>query len=131
MKRFIVIILLAVISYGCDPSYNCYVLNNSSSILYLKTYPSIESLLDKQSTYYDSIVVYKVAQEDKLSVYKIEPGEIFQIYGQIGFNPSLQEVPFDYIEIIQEGDTVILDSKEKILKRLEQEGKTRKYFIQE
>ena len=131
MKPCIYIFLLTVIFYGCDPSYNCYVRNDSSSVLYLKTHPSIESLFDKQSTHYDSVLSYKVDQEGKLSVYRVEPRGVFQIYGHIGFNPSLQEMPFDYIEIIQGSDTVVLDSKEKILERLKQEGQTRKYFIQE
>lgn len=132
MKHSIfLLILIVMILTSCDPSYNCYVRNDSSSVLYLKTHPSIESLFDKQSTSYDSVLTYKLNQEGKLSVYKVEPHSVFHIYGNIGFNPSLQEVPFDYIEIIQERDTIVLDSKEKILKRLEQEGKTRKYFIKE
>jgi hypothetical protein len=131
MKQLIVIALSTVILYGCDPAYNCYVRNRSSSVLYLKTHPGVESLLPKESINYDSIAARKTAQEDKLSIYSVKPGETFQIYGHIGFSPSLEEVPFDHIEIIQKGDTVILDSKEKILGRLVQEGKTRKYFIQQ
>jgi len=132
MKHSVLLLVFVVIVLtSCDPSYNCYVRNDSSSVLYLKTHPAIESLFDKLSTSYDSILSYKVNQEGKLSVYKIKPHSVFHIYGNIGFNPSLQEVPFDYIVIIQGGDTVVLDSKKKILKRLEQEGKTRKYFIKE
>jgi hypothetical protein len=131
MKHRIVILMLAVILYGCDPSYNCYVRNDSPSVLYLKTHPSIESQVDAQSIVYDSILAYRLHEEGKLSVYRIKPHGVFRIYGHIGFNPSIEEMPFDYVEIIQGTDTVILDSKEKILARLEQEGKTRKFFIQE
>ncbi len=131
MKRLTVILMLAVVLYGCDPGYNCYVRNDASSILYLKTHPSIESQVDAQSIVYDSVLAFKVQEEGKLSVYKIEPYGVFRIYGRIGNNPSIQEMPFDYIEIIQGSDTIVLDSKQKILERLKQEGKTRRYFISE
>jgi hypothetical protein len=115
---------------SCDPSYNCFIANDSSSNLYLKTHPSIESLYDQKSTYYDSIISYKIRQEESLSVYKIDPHSIFRIYGHTGLSPSLREVPFDYIEVIHGNDSIVLDSKEEILDRLKQEGKNRKYFFQ-
>jgi len=133
MKNYNVVlsVFAIIILTSCDPGYSCYVRNDSPSILYLKTHPSIESLFDELSTSYDSILAYKTAQEGKLSVYRVNPYSVFRIYGHIGINPSLQEIPFDYIELIEGRDTVVLDSKEKILLRLKQEGKTRKYFIKE
>lgn len=130
MRQLVVFLSIFSIAASCDPNYNCYIRNDSSSNLYLKTRPSIESLYDKKSTYYDSIAKCKVQEEGTLSVYKINPNSTFRIYGHIGFTPSLTEIPFDYIEVVQGSDTTVLDDKEKILERLKQEGKTRKYFIE-
>jgi hypothetical protein len=133
MRQLVGVVCLSIflIAASCEPNYNCYIRNDSSSNLYLRTRPSIESLYDKKSTYYDSIISrYKVREEGTLSVYKVNPNSIFRIYGNIGLTPSLTELPFDYIEVIQGSDTTVLDGKDKILERLKQEGKTRKYFIE-
>jgi hypothetical protein len=127
MRPLLLLCFLALAT-ACDPSYSCYVLNNSGSPLYLKTHPSIESAFDRQAAYYDSAINHKVGPES--SFYRVKPGELFLIFGRIGFSPSVHEVPFDYLEIIQNGDTLVLDGKQKIYDRLVQEGKSRKYIIQ-
>ena len=130
MRRAMLILVVIILS-SCDPSYNCYVRNDSSSVMYLKTRPSIESLYDQKSTYYDSIISYKVREEGSVSVYKINSNGVFRIYGHIGLTPTFKELPFNYIEVIQGNDTTVLDGKQKILDGLKQENKNRKYFIQD
>lgn len=87
--------------------------------------------IDVESSYYDSVLIHKVGEEGRVSVYGIKPHSVFRLYGNIGLKPSLKEMPIDYIEIINGEDTIILDGKEKILDNLRQENKTRKYFLRE
>lgn len=129
MQYLILVFLLAISLQGCDPSYSCYIQNTAPSDLYLKTDPPVESLIDQQSIYYDSILIYKVRDEDKLSVYEVKPNEVFRLFGHIGFSPRIAEIPFNYVEILQGNDTLVLDSKQKILDRLKNKPGTRKYFI--
>ena len=99
MKQLLFFLLLIIASTGCEPSYRIYIHNNSSSDLYIKTHPSIESLYDSHSLYYDSIITHKLKQEDKYSVYKVKPYDTFLILGTIGGGPTVSELAFDYIGI--------------------------------
>jgi hypothetical protein len=128
MKKLSLIIILSVITYGCDPGYGVYIINRSERDLILKTNPSIESLYMEESIFYDTILAHKIKSEGSLSIYKLRPYEQFKIFGHIGKEPTLSEVPFSHIEIIQEGDTIILDTKKKIMESLIKES-AKKYII--
>ena len=129
MKNFIFIFILTVI-IGCEPGYRIYVRNTSSTTVYLKTHPSIESLCLKQSSYYDSIIINKVKEEGDFSFYAIKPLNSFRVWGSIGGKPTLKEIPFDYVAIIRGSDTLILDNKEKIINQIKREGKKFDYYIE-
>jgi hypothetical protein len=131
MKQVLFFLLLIIVFTGCEPSYRVYIHNSSSSDLYIKTHPSIESLLyDTTSLYYDSIITHKLKQEDKYSVYKVKPYDTFLIFGTIGGGPTVSEFPFDYIALINGSDTTVLDSKEKIIEQAKQMDKKRNYYIE-
>lgn len=128
MRAFFLMITLLMFA-GCEPGYNCYVQNTSMSDMYVKTLPSIESLYDKRSVYYDSISKFRIGEDSGLSVYRISANSQLRLYGHVGLSPSLKEMPFDHIEVIAWGDTVVLNSKESILSRLVQDRRTRSYFL--
>jgi hypothetical protein len=130
--KSILFFLSASVSFvSCEPGYGFYIRNNKNSDLILKTRPSIESLYPEKSAYYDSILTYKVSEKQGLSIYRVKPYDSLRIHGNIGSMTSKDQIPFDYIEIIQDNDTVILNGKQEIFDKLKQEGKTRKYLISE
>lgn len=120
MKKILFILLVIFFFTGCEPGYRMYVRNSSSSDLYIKTQPSIESLYDAHSTYYDTIATYKVKQEGNYSIYSVKPNSTMLVWGNIGGSPTVNELPFDYVALINESDTIVLDSKEKILAQTKQ-----------
>ena len=126
----ILFISTVLIFIGCEPSYRIEIRNNASTTLYLRTHPSVESLFPKWTGYYDSIIINKISQEGKFSLYGIKPFTTFRIWGNIGGKPTSKEIPFDFIEIIRGIDTLILDSKEKIISQLKREGKKFDYYIE-
>jgi hypothetical protein len=131
MKQVLIFLFLLIIFTGCEPSYRVYVHNTSSSDLYIKTHPSIESLLyDTTSLYYDSIIRHKLKQEGEYGVYRVKPYEKFKILGGIGGGPILNDLSFDYVSLISGSDTVIFDSKEKIIRQIKQIDKKRNFYIE-
>ena len=131
MKYFLSLLTIMFFLISCEPSYRIYIHNSSSANLYIKTYPSIESILyDSTSSFYDSIISHKVKVEDKYSVYKIKPYDRILILGTIGGGPTVKELPFDYISLISFSDTIILDSKEKIIEQAKQVDKKRNFYIE-
>jgi len=129
MKNLIVIFTILTL-IGCEPGYRIYVRNNASTILYLRTNPSIESLYPKWTGYNDSILAHKVSQEGKFSLYSIKPFDAFRIWDNIGGMPTSKEIPFDYVAVIRGVDTLILDNKEKIANQLKRGGKKFDYYIE-
>jgi hypothetical protein len=130
MKHILLSFLLIVFFAGCEPGYRIYVRNSSSSDLYIKTLPSIESLYDSHSTYYDSIVTYKIKQEGNYSIYKVKPYSTMLVWGTIGGSPTVKELPFDYIALISGSDTTVLNSKEKIIEQAKQVNRKRNFYIE-
>jgi len=121
----------AIIAFtGCEPGYRIYLRNNSSSDLFVKTNPSIESLYDSHSSYVDSIVTYKLKQESGYSFYKLKVHDTLMIWGNIGDKPTLGEMPFNYIAFINGVNTMILDSKAKIINQLKKLDKRRSFYIE-
>ncbi len=90
----------------------------------------MESLYDSHSTYYDSIIAYKLKQEGVHSIYKVKPYSTIRVWGNIGGSPSVKEFPFDYLALISSSDTTVLDSKEKIIERLKQVDRMRNFYIE-
>jgi len=124
-------IFITIIFVGCEPAYNVSIHNNSPNTLYIKTSPSIESLLySKSGSHYDSIINRKVGQTDKYSLYSLKPFDTFRLWGNIGGWPVLYELPFDYVEIINSTDTLILDSKEKIMNQVKKGNRKRDFYIE-
>lgn len=130
MKQVLFVLLVIIVFTGCEPSYRIYVRNSSSSDLYIKTHPSIESLYESFSTYRDSILLYKIKQEGDYSIYRIKPNDSMLIDGYLGRSPNIKDLSFDYIALISGSDTTILDSKEKILEQTKQMDKKRNYYIE-
>ena len=126
--KYLMFILLLIFFYGCDPGYHIYISNKSSKELLILTSPSIESLYDPNIAYYDSILNHKLKEENGISTYSIRPYEQFRVFGNIGGIPTLKDLPFNYIKIVQEKDTLVLNSKEKILKSLIRENKKINHF---
>lgn len=114
---------------GCDPGYNCYIENSSGADVFLRTSPSIESLYDPRSIYMETISHYRVGEYGGLFVYRVQAGSQFKLYGHMGLKPNLKEIPFERVDIIHDGDTVILDSKEEILARLSQIKRSTAYIL--
>lgn len=129
MKKLIILSLICVSYWGCEPFYSVSIANNKTFPIYIKTYPSIESLYPKESVYYDSLLILKTGTENKYSVYRISPGFHIQLYVALGFRPFPRDIPFELIEIIKGADTIVLDSKEKILNQIDLESKKRRYYI--
>jgi hypothetical protein len=94
----------------------------------MKTHPSIESRQDKRAGYYQKVVSYKVGETNGMSVYRLKTNDTLVLYAQIGNKPRLSEVPYDYLELIQRQDTIVLDSKQKIFNKLKPEGKKRNIY---
>lgn len=130
MKRILFSLLVIIVLTGCEPSYRIYVRNSSSSDLYIKTQPSIESLYDSHSTYHDSIVTYKLKQEGNYSIYRVKPFNTMLVWGNIGGGPTVKELPFDYIALISGSDTTVLDSKEKIIEQTKKSVRKRNFYIE-
>jgi len=114
---------------GCEPGYRIYIRNNAPTTLLIKTHPSIEFGY-KLTGYYDSIISNKVSQDGKFSLYIIKPFTTFRIYDNIGGKPTSNQIPFDYVEVIRGRDTIILDSKEKIINELKKGNKKFDYYIE-
>jgi hypothetical protein len=127
MKQIFVYILTTIIIFGCEPSYRVYVRNSSSPDLYIKIHPSIESCFFyfPNDSFRDSIIAHKVKQEGKYSIYKVKPNTTFFILGRIGGGPTADQLPFDYIALINGSDSMVLDNKEKIIKQAKLIGKKR------
>lgn len=130
MRQILFSFLVIIVFTGCEPSYRIYVRNSSSSDLYIKTHPSIESLYDSHSTYYDSIVTYKLKQEGNYSIYRVKAYNTMLVWGSIGGGPTDKELPFDFIALISGIDTTVLDSKEKIMEQTKQADKKRNFYIE-
>ena len=134
MKYFICL-LLCLLFTSCDPAYRIYVYNKTTSDIYLKTKPAIVSRYDDESSYRDSIIKHRVSLIDGVGVYRIKPNDSFMISGAIG-GPTVEGMPFDWIELTSAKDTVILDSKEKIYKQIQRMknpkrmGKAGRYYIE-
>ncbi|MES2849317.1 MAG: hypothetical protein V4685_09685, partial [Bacteroidota bacterium] len=127
MKILFAFLVMVFLFTGCESGYRAYIHNNSSSPLYIKTYPSIESHYDYlRSSYYDSILIYKQKNEDSFSVYKINPYQKFLVWSQMADRPVLKELPFSYISLVSDIDTIILDSKEKIINEIKQLNEDKK-----
>lgn len=127
-RKLIVFIVLFFI--GCEPGYRIYIRNNTSKNIYFKTAPSIESLYNKSTQYYDSIVAHRINQDSIYSIYKIYPNSSFLLWGGIGGRPPANEIPFEYIKVMSGNDTLILDNKEKILGYMKAGGKKFNYYIE-
>ena len=125
---FFIVLLMFV---GCEPSYRVYIRNSSSSDVYFKTSPSIESLYDSTLSpfYYRLIFNYKINNDGKYSVYRLRPFDSLLLYGHIG-GLNVNDVPFDYIEIISNNDTTILESKSSIIDQLKAMYKKGNYYIE-
>ncbi len=129
MKKLPAALLISIIYLGCDPGYSVRIRNETTSPMYIKTAPSIESLYETGNIYYDSLLAIKTGQEGKLSVYKINPNYDLNLYDMLGFQPGLNYIPFDYLEFIKGNDTIILDSKEKILHQINPKSKKSRYYF--
>jgi hypothetical protein len=125
------LLVLVIMFMGCDPGYSVYIYNQSSSPLYFKTHPSIESFYDSAHlSYYDSLLAHRVKKDSLYSMYKIEPNSRFLVWSHIGVMPSINELPIDYIKIMNDRDTLILDSKEKIISQIKKTDKKFNYSIE-
>lgn len=114
MIRHLFILFLFVNLSACDPGYGYYLKNNRQENIYLKTTPELESLYHFSK---DSIKVvdrFKIEQKGSVSIYKIEPQDTLYLYGHIGFEPTLKDVPFNYLEIICGTDSLVMRNKEEI-----------------
>ncbi|WP_162903433.1 hypothetical protein [Taibaiella koreensis] len=131
MKQLLLLFLLSFIVSGCEPSYRIYVCNNTSSDVYIKTHPEIESLYSTSNSYIDAIRRYKVGQAGKYGVYRLGSNDTLMLDGNIG-SPTIKEIPFDYISLISNNDTVILDNKVEIFKQIKgtvKKGRSGNYYI--
>ena len=122
--------LLVIILAGCEPGYRIYIRNNASTTLYLKTSPAIESLYPKWTGYQDSILANKTSQEGRFAVYSIKPFNALRVWDNVGNKPTSNQIPYDYIEVISGADTLILNSKEKIIEQLKRGNKKFDYYIE-
>jgi hypothetical protein len=142
VKKNLIFILLFIFGLiSCEPSYRIYVRNSSASDLYIKTHPSIESDYESNPFFksapqfypnYNSVIACKFKQEGEYSIYKVKPYDSLNILGDIGFGPVIEQLPFDYIALINGSDSTVLDSKEKIIGQAKLMGKRRKrnYYIE-
>lgn len=129
MKFRICVILISLSSIGCEPSYRIYVRNHSPKDLYLRISPSVDSLYPKWMTYHDSLINIKVTQNENYALYIIKPAQVFRIWGYIGNVPKVADIPFNYVRLDDGTDSLILNSKDKIINQLKREGKKYDYFI--
>lgn len=116
---------------GCIPTYQCYVANDSDEVIYVVTTPSIESLYDERSIYYDSLMKLKYKSEGGSTIYYLKPHSMFRIYGSRGFQPVLEHVPFEYLAIVNSNDSLVFDGKAKILSALVRDKRANRYFIRQ
>jgi len=117
---------------ACERGYSVFVRNTSPTPLFVKTYPSIESFFySVHSSYYDSILVRKVRTENNISVYKIDKYEKFLVWAYLDKKPMVNEFPFDYIALFSGSDSIVLDSKLKIIEAVKQDGgKKRNFYLE-
>jgi hypothetical protein len=134
MRKHCLLFVLATIIVGlvaCDPGYRIYICNNTSASAYIKTYPSIESIYRPSER--EPILQHEVSQEGKYSIYEIKRNDTFQLLGTIGFVPTVQDFPFDYLSIVSIADTIVLDSREAVFQRYSELSKRQKksnYYIE-
>ena len=76
-----------------------------------------EHIYPKWTDYHGSIVANKLSQDGKFSFYSINHFYTFLVWSTISSKPALNEFPFDYAEVLWGSDTLISDSKEKIIVR--------------
>lgn len=132
MKTAFFSIFAMFVFAACEPGYSIFVKNNSPTPLFVKTYPSIESFYDSaHSSYYDSILVRKVRTENNISVYKIDKYEKFLVWAYLDKKPMVNEFPFEYIALFSGSDSIVLDSKLKIIEAIKQAGgKKRNFYLE-
>jgi hypothetical protein len=128
--RIIAFTFFLLILYSCDSGYFCYITNNTSEAIIIKTYPPIEKFfLPDYKNYYESI---KLNNElDTIPNYKINPNDTLKIFGTIGNYPSENTFPIVFIQIIADDDTLTLSTKKQVidmLKRNKVKGRNR-YLI--
>lgn len=128
MKIFLSLILIALI--GCEPGSRIYIHNNGTSPLYIKTHPSVDSLYPNNSLYYETIISHKLGIVDKYSLFRVEPLDSFLIWSVIGDIYNSDIIPYDYIELINNSDTLVLDSREKIFNQMKKRDEKFDYFIE-
>ncbi len=128
--RYILPVILLVLFSGCDFGYTICVCNPTSSDIYIKTYPLVESLYEHASQ--NEILKRKIMQEGDSGIYKINAGDTLRIPGNLG-TPQIENLPFTYIAIIKNADTLELKGKQEILAHLKQmykkKNKAGPYFI--
>lgn len=133
MKLSLLLISIAILFSGCDPGYRIYLCNSTSSEMYVKTYPLMESHYSKETSYRDLILDMKVGQVGNYGIYRINSNDTFAIDGSFGFAPDIKNIHFDYIAIIRGTDTLELQGKEEIFKRVKQMSKRKSkgnYYIE-
>lgn len=129
LLSLLITILIGMIS--CDPSHEYYIEAKNKDIL-IEIYPSLESVYCpdlKEVCAFATSHRIRIGEEKEKPVYLIKNGEEFSVYGGVGNQASVNGFPFDFVKIIHGSDTLLLKSKEEIMKKFVRKKNTNKYYL--
>ena len=115
---------MLVVLVSCDPAYQVFIRNDLNENIVVTTVPSIESAFGRTST-----VPLHISSTDSSGTYRFSPGDEMVIDVRMGFHPELERFPYRQVYLISSEDTVVLDTKEKILRSLVRIKRNRKFYV--
>jgi hypothetical protein len=116
MEKLILVAIISLFLFGCDPYYHCYIENNTLDEITIKINPQIaDERLESQTSI--SFLSYAILNLDTFAIYTIEPKSKVRFYGHLSFMPTVRHFPFEFLEVYST-DTLTLDSKESIINHL-------------
>ncbi len=121
MKRIFLILAITTLIVSCEPTYHVIVRNQTNEEIFLRSVPAIESVYSS-SSYYDSIKRLRVTSADSIATYRLPQNHEIEIWGYLG-KPVVNDVPYEFLQVIVQGDTTLFSRQELIRElKLQQKG---------
>ncbi len=121
---FMLLMCLSIL-VGCDPAYEYFIEANNDDVV-VEIQPSLESIYCPDLK---EVCDFATSHKIKEGTYQIKSGDKFSVYGGVGTQASVNSFPFDFVKIIQGGDTLLLKGKEQILKKFVRDKTSNKYYL--
>lgn len=103
-SKSLIIILSCLLIVSCESAYRCNIVNDTDRRVVLRISPSI--LRYVHGSYKEKLIEKNKSSMDSVFICDLSPKETISLYADIGRIPKEKDLPYSYVEILIDNDTI-------------------------